>query len=181
MKIINKDELHRVVSVAALREFFEYHTEEGCHYSEAPSRIMARINELSKDDPIEKVRELREWLRSELTTEEEAKSMLGAALIGVHVVIAKLDEAFPEIFNKEQENNMGYATLCVNIDNEKKEVQAPSDCMTGEELRRLLGVPDDHDLWQTMPVDDLIVRGEAYYDTTHGRIGFYTAPKEING
>lgn len=64
---------NKIIEVDAILPWLESETEEGCHYSEYPSRIAAKmVDELAKPNPVaelqEKVRELRDEALSILDT-----------------------------------------------------------------------------------------------------------------
>lgn len=56
-----------------------------------------------------------------------------------------------------------------------------SDIQTGAELRALVPVPADRDLWLEVPgpKDDVLIRPEVQYEVSPGS-HYYTAPSTIN-
>ncbi|MFD1122439.1 multiubiquitin domain-containing protein [Methylophilus flavus] len=65
------------------------------------------------------------------------------------------------------------------IDGTKYTVEA--DQLTGAQLRALVPVPDNRDLWLEVhgPKDDILIRPEKEYEIKPGS-QFYTAPSTIN-
>jgi hypothetical protein len=66
------------------------------------------------------------------------------------------------------------------IDDVKYEL-APEGHATGTQLRALVPVPADRDLWLEVPgpKDDILIKAEAKYEVKPGS-HFYTAPSTIN-
>lgn len=65
------------------------------------------------------------------------------------------------------------------IDDDKYDIDAES--MSGAQLRQLVPVPSDRDLWLEShgPKDDILIRPEGTYEVSPGS-HFYTAPSTIN-
>ncbi|BAN34109.1 hypothetical protein SCD_n00260 [Sulfuricella denitrificans skB26] len=69
----------------------------------------------------------------------------------------------------------------VHIKIDEVQYVLPSNEATGAELRALVPVPGDRDLWLDVhgPKDDILIRPESNYDVKSGS-DFYTAPSTIN-
>lgn len=65
------------------------------------------------------------------------------------------------------------------IDDAKYTIE--DDAITGAQLRALVPVPDNRDLWQEVhgPKDDILIRADQQYEIKPGT-HFYTAPSTIN-